>query len=73
MRTKHYHQMTKFNGMERMLINEALQNHALNLEAEVQEAVDKGKNPIFAQGYFSMVIKELLEKVDTMTRKKDLR
>ena len=32
--------MTKFNGMERMLINEALQNHALNLEAEVQEAVD---------------------------------
>jgi hypothetical protein len=73
MRTKHYHQMTKFNGMERMLINEALQNHALNLEAEVQEAVDKGKNPLFAQGYFSMVIKELLEKVDTMTRKKDLR
>jgi hypothetical protein len=72
-RTKHYHQMTKFNGMERMLINEALQNHALNLEAEVQEAVDKGKNPLFAQGYFSMVIKELLEKVDTMTRKKDLR
>ena len=65
--------MTKFNGMERMLINEALQNHALNLEAEVQEAVDKGKNPIFAQGYFSMVIKELLGKVDTMTRKKDLR
>jgi hypothetical protein len=65
--------MTKFNGMERMLINEALQNHALNLEAEVQEAVDKGKNPLFAQGYFSMVIKELLEKVDTMTRKKDLR
>jgi hypothetical protein len=59
--------------MERMLINEALQNHALNLEAEVQEAVDKGKNPLFAQGYFSMVIKELLEKVDTMTRKKDLR
>jgi hypothetical protein len=65
--------MTKFNGMERMLINKALQNHALNLEAEVQEAVDKGKNPIFAQGYFTMVIKELLGKVDTMTRKKDLK
>jgi hypothetical protein len=65
--------MTKFNGMERMLINEALKNHALNLEAEVQEAVDNGKNPIFAQGYFTMVIKELLGKVDTMTRKKDLK
>ena len=64
--------MTKFNGMERMLINEALQNHALNLEAEVQEAVDKGKNPLFAKGFFSMQVKHLLIKVDTMTRKKDL-
>ena len=38
--------MTKFNGMERMLINEALQNHALNLEAEVQTAIDAGKRVI---------------------------
>ena len=65
--------MTKFNGMERMLINEALQNHALNLEAEVQASIDAGNNPIFAKGFFTMQIKELLEKVDTMTRKKDLR
>jgi hypothetical protein len=65
--------MTKFNGMERMLINEALQNHALNLEAEVQTAIDAGKNPLFAEGFFTMLIKELLEKVDTMTRKKDLK
>tara|TARA_R110000850_G_scaffold250188_1_gene375133 strand:- start:286 stop:483 length:198 start_codon:yes stop_codon:yes gene_type:complete len=65
--------MTKFNGMERMLIKDALQNHALNLEAEVQAAVDAGKNPIFAEGFFTMQIKELLEKVDTMTRKKDLK
>ena len=65
--------MTKFNGMERMLINEALQNHALNLEAEVQASIDAGNNPIFAKGFFTMQIKELLEKVDSMTRKKDLR
>ena len=65
--------MTKFNGMERMLINEALQNHALNLEAEVQSAIDSGSNPIFAKGFFTMQIKELLGKVDSMTRKKDLR
>jgi hypothetical protein len=56
-----------------MLINEALQRHALNLEAEVQTAIDAGKNPIFAEGFFTMQIKELLEKVDTMTRKKDLK
>ena len=70
--------MTKFNGMERMLINEALQNHALILEAEMQTAIDAGNNPIFAKGFFTMhasamQIKELLEKVDTMTRKKDLK
>ena len=65
--------MTKFNGMERLLINEALQNHALNLEAEVQASIDAGNNPIFAKGFFTMQIKELLEKVDTMTRKKDLK
>ena len=59
--------------MERMLINEALQNHALNLEAEVQASIDAGNNPIFAKGFFTMQIKELLEKVDSMTRKKDLR
>ena len=65
--------MKKFNGMERMLIKEALQNHALNLEAEVQSSIDAGNNPIFAKGFFTMQIKELLEKVDTMTRKKDLK
>ena len=65
--------MTKFNGMERMLIKESLQRHALNLEAEVQTAVDAGKNPIFAKGFFTMQIKELLQKVDAMTRKKDLK
>ena len=64
--------MTKFNGMERMLITDALQNHALYMEREIQTAVDKGKNPLFAKGFFSMQIKHLLVKVDTMTRKKDL-
>ena len=65
--------MTKFNGMERMLIKEALQNHTLNLEAEVKTAIAAGKNPIFAEGYFTMIIDELLGKVDSMTRKKDLK
>jgi len=64
--------MKKFNGMERMLIKDALQNHALNLEAEVQDAVDSGKNPIFAKGFFTMQIEHLLVKVDELTRKKDL-
>ena len=64
--------MKKFNGMERMLIKDALQNHALYMEREIQSAVDKGKNPIFAKGFFTMQIKHLLVKVDELTRKKDL-
>jgi|TARA_R110000803_G_scaffold107965_1_gene176217 hypothetical protein len=64
--------MKKFNGMERMLIKDALQNHALYMEREIQTAVDKGKNPIFAKGFFTMQIKHLLVKVDELTRKKDL-
>jgi len=64
--------MTKFNGMERMLINEALQNHAIHLEEWVQEESKGGKQVIFAEGFWTMHIAELLLKVDTMTRKKDL-
>ena len=64
--------MTKFNGMERMLIKEALKSHAINLESEIQASIDAGNNPIFAKGFFTMQIDELLDKVDSMTRKKDL-
>tara|TARA_R110002012_G_scaffold192127_2_gene359786 strand:+ start:1980 stop:2177 length:198 start_codon:yes stop_codon:yes gene_type:complete len=65
--------MTKFNGFERRLIKEALQNHSLYLENEVKEAATDGKRLFIAEGFFAMQIKELLEKVDTMTRKKDLK
>ena len=65
--------MTKFNGYERQLIRDALSNHSIALENEVQDAVEAGKNPIFAEGFFEMTIKELLSKVDTMTLKRDLK
>ena len=62
--------MTKFNGYERQLIREALSHHCVNLENEV---IDKGGRSIFAPGFFTMTISELLTKVDTMTRKRDLK
>ncbi len=65
--------MNKFNGYERQLIQDALVNHAVALENEVQTAVDAGKNPIFAKGFFEMTISELLGKVDRMTLKKHLK
>ena len=62
--------MKKFNGYERQLIHEALSHHCVNLENEVKEI---GRRSMFAPGFFTMTIKELLDKVDTMTRKKDLK
>ena len=63
--------MKKFNQFESHLIQEALANHMKSLEAEVTEidAKNEGRS-IFAQGYFTMVITELIDKVvNEMTRK----
>jgi hypothetical protein len=62
--------MRKFNGYERQLIREALSHHLNALESEVTEM--EGRS-IFAPGFFTMTINELLEKVDTMTLKKHLK
>ena len=62
--------MKKFNGYERQLIHEALSHHCVNLENEVTEM--EGRS-IFAPGFFTMTINELLTKVDDMTRKRDLK
>ena len=66
--------MKKFNGFESTLIIEALTSHIEALEKQVSEETQKnrGRNLIFAEGYFNMVGKELIEKVKTMTRKADL-
>ena len=62
---------TKFNGFEKWLINEALDSHIKQAEAEVLQAEEDGKNSLFAPGYFTMVGKELKEKVISMTLKAD--
>ena len=62
--------MQKFNGYERQLIREALGHHLNALEKEVTEMEDRS---LFAPGFFTMTINELLYKVDTMTLKKDLK
>jgi hypothetical protein len=64
--------MTKFNGMERMLIHNALSNHSIELENWVKEHTKEGKTFLYAEGFWATQVKHLLRKVDTMTRKKDL-
>ena len=62
--------MKKFNQFESNLIEDALTNHIQMLEAEVLEVEAKGKRSIFAEGFFTMMGKELIDKVvNEMTRK----
>lgn len=62
--------MKKFNQFESNLIEDALRNHIQMLEAEVLEVEAKGKRSIFAEGFFTMMGEELIDKVvNDMTRK----
>ena len=62
---------TKFNGFEKYFITTEL-NHAIEeAEENIKELVREGKRPIYAEGYFKMVGKELIAKVNDMTLKRD--
>ena len=62
---------TKFNGFEKYFITTAL-NHAIEeAENDIKRLVSEGKRPIYAEGYFEMVGKELIAKVNSMTLKRD--
>ena len=62
---------TKFNGFEAWFIKTALESAITEAEEAIVTAEKEGKHLIYASGYFTMVGKELLEKVDSMTLKKD--
>ena len=62
---------TKFNGFEKYFITTAL-NHAIEeAENDIKRLVSEGKRPIYAEGYFEMVGRELIAKVNSMTLKRD--
>jgi len=63
--------MKKFNGFEKYFIQTALRHAIEESEEEVKELIKQGKRPIFAEGYFEMVGRELIAKVNDMTLKKD--
>ena len=62
---------TKFNGFEKYFITTALKHAIEEAENDIKELVSEGKRPIYAQGYFEMVGKELIAKVHSMTLKRD--
>ena len=62
---------TKFNGFEKYFITTALRYAIEEAENDIKELLSEGKRPIYAQGYFEMVGKELIAKVHSMTLKRD--
>ena len=61
--------MKKFNGFEKGLIVDALNYYVSNLEVEIEEADNGDRNTIIAPGYYTMVKKELIDKVESLTKK----
>ena len=63
--------MKKFNQFESNLIEDALRNHIQLLEDNILKVEAKGEGrSIFAQGFFTMMGEELIDKVvNEMTRK----
>ena len=62
--------MKKFTKFERAIIIEALN---LGLESDLKEnqaGVDAGKTPFFTAEYIQEIYKDLIEKVEVMTKKK---
>ena len=62
---------TKFNGFEKHFITIALKHAIEEAENDIKRLVSEGKRPIYAEGYFEMVGKELIAKVNSMTLKRD--
>ena len=63
--------MKKFNGMESNLIIEALNYYVAQVEEDILEAEKDGKRCIFAPGFYTMISKELKDKVRSMTKKQN--
>jgi len=59
----------KFTQYEKWIIETAVNNLVEEAEKKVTEAEKSGRNLIYAPGYFTMVSKELLEKLEKLTYK----
>ena len=60
--------MKKFNEFENLIITEGVKKVIKELENEIKNAEDNNKRHIIASGYPTMIEKELLEKLDNLTK-----
>jgi hypothetical protein len=65
--------MKKFNEFELWFMTNAIHAFIEQAENDVKAAEADGHQSLFAPGYFTMVGKELLDKVESMTKRKTKR
>lgn len=63
----------KLNSFENYFIKSAIQEAVARAEQDILFAESNNKRPIFATGYFDMIGKDMLEKIDTLTLKSALK
>ena len=58
-----------FNGYENYFITQAVNQAVERAEQEIKDLEAEGKRPIYAQGFFEMISKDMLKKLDSKTIK----
>jgi len=61
--------MKKLNGFESWLILEGLKLAAEDMKQGIEQTLANGKMPLMTTGYVDMVIKDAVEKVNSLTIK----
>ena len=61
--------MKKFNGFEAYLILEGLKEVAVSMKSGIEQTLADGKMPLMTTGYVDMVVKETIDKVNSLTLK----
>ena len=61
--------MKKFNGFEAYLILEGLKEVSASMKEGIEKTLTEGKMPLMTTGYVDMVIKDAVEKVNSLTVK----
>jgi UDP-2,3-diacylglucosamine pyrophosphatase LpxH len=61
--------MIKLNGFEAFLIREGLEKVANEIKADIRNTEESGHRPLMTVGYIDMVMKELKEKLPSLTLK----
>ena len=61
--------MKKFNGFEAYLILEGLKEVSASMKEGIEKTLAEGKMPLMTTGYVDMIIKDAVEKVNSLTLK----